>query len=262
MINIYHSAGHNEFTFDKNGSKGLENTKEGIKFEEFNFNIGVSNEFNKLITRHKEFKVHQLEFDNNKIDMTLAQRVNYINQTTKSRNDDLAIEFHANFSVNKFAQGQWGFYHSEKGKKLLDIYRRRAKNSSIPYVKSWKCINDNSWLDLYFVMHTKPTAVLFEFGFFSNYDDRMLLRCDKFRKKCANDVYLSVLEYYNVKQIEEVEDWKECLKNSNLDDYKTWIDRVEKMVEIAKLDSNVGDFEVLKYLPDLIVKLHNSKSLE
>ena len=89
-------------------------------FKEFNdFNIKVADKLNKLLSRHTQFKIHQLEYDNNKVDTNLRERIDYINKNGTKK--DLVISIHANYNNNPNIGGIDLFYASESGLRFLNI---------------------------------------------------------------------------------------------------------------------------------------------
>lgn len=250
-INVWLSPGHNEFTFDKNGSKGGY-YKDG-RFEEFNFNIDVVEKQVELLKPYSNYlNPIQLEFDNNKVDKTLLERINYINKNYES--EDIIISTHAN-AGNIKANGQWGFFASSRGLDFLNIYSKNVKNSLIPYTKTYKCKFDD-WTEFGIVLRTKPVAVLIEHGFFTNENDRKILRTEMYKNYCAKKVVDSILEYYNIKKIEDVKNknWIELIKNTDFPD--RWEKDLKNGVKMAK-EFDIGYLEFLKYLPSLIEKIGN-----
>lgn len=67
--------------------------------------------------------------------------------------------------------------------------------------------------------------------------------------KTVNDLYSDIGKEYNM-------DWKEVVRGcaTRPDD---WIKCIEALSEMAKLNSNLGDIELAKYLPELIEKAYN-----
>jgi len=258
MPKIFLAAGHWENLFEKTGSKGIK-VKGEKKFEEFDFNIGVVDKLHKELKKYKDFEIHQLEYDNDKEDMTLYERIQYINKTSTSTTD-LVISVHANYSNKESVGGQWGFYASDAGKRFLNIYNANCNNSPIPYTRTYKCKYDD-WTEFGIVLRTKPPAVLLEHGFFSNKKERALLRTDMYQSYCALAILRSILTYYNIskkndddKEIDKIAMMKKAI-NETTDYPDDWIESLVEAVEIANRQSNLGTFEKFKFLPDLILKM-------
>lgn len=257
MINLFLSPGHFESTWERDGAKGIK-PKGEPKFEEFDFNIAVVDELHERLKKYPQFKIHQLEHDNGKQDMTLTQRISYINQNTKSIKD-MVVSVHANYSKNVNASGQWGFCGSNSGKEFLDIFSRNCHNAPIPYTRSFKC-KFNHWSEFGIVLRTKPIAILLEHGFFSNKKERALLRTETYQKYCASTILKSILTYYGIKKKEtENIDTMELMKQrirEKTDYPEKWITAIAEAVKMAKSQrSDLGTFEVFKHLDDFVLKM-------
>ena len=247
---LFLSPGHNELTFDETGAKG------GIypdgRFEEFNFNIAVINELVVLLQPYKEwFEIIQLEFDNNKVDYTLVERIKKINLTGVE--SDLTIAIHAN-AGDKEVNGQWGFYASSRGLDFLNIFAKHVKDSLVPYTKHYKCIKE-TWTSFGIVLNTIPVAVLLELGFFTNDHDRALLRSPTFIKYCASKILASILEYYNIKNLkDDKKTWIELIQATKYPN--EWTNNIQRGVTLAT-EYNIGELDFIKHLPDLIETIGN-----
>jgi N-acetylmuramoyl-L-alanine amidase len=248
---VFIEPGHNEFTFKTEGSKGGKYT-DGI-FEEFDFNIAISEEIiNGLKPYSKFFEVIQLEFDNNKVDNTLSERIAKINSL--GQQSDLVISNHANAGT-ELMSGQWGFYASESGLKFLNLYAENSKESLIKYKQHFKCI-ENTWSSFGIVLKTKPVAVLIEYGFFTNVNDRKILRSPIFIKASAEKVVKTILQYYNIKPISKKNNWQEIIKQKS-EYHEIWIDKINKLNDLSN-KYDLGEFnDILRNLSKLIELIGN-----
>lgn len=252
---IFISPGHNEFTWDKYKSKGG-NFKDGV-YEEFNTNIAIANKLNAKLQAYKKYlDIRQLEYDNNKVDMGLTDRINYINKHGHEEND-LVVSLHANYNDNYEIDGQWGFYVSKLGLEFLNIYMKNVQNSLIKYTRTYKCVK-NTWTSLGIVLKTIPPAVLLEFGFFSNKEDRNILKSPSYHEYCAQKVMLSILQYFNIKKIQTPIDlsWEKHLEKTAYPEQ--WKNNIKKAVEICN-KYDMGDLDFIRHLPDLIETIANKK---
>ncbi len=50
--------------------------------------------------------------------------------------------------------------------------------------------------------------------------------------------------------------WEQVLRTT-VDDPDRWVKAINSSIAVAKADGNIGDLEILKYLPDLIIKLYS-----
>lgn len=252
MFNIFISPGHNEFTY-KSGSKMVKVNNE--IFREFNdFNIKVANKLSVLLKKHNEFKVHQLEYDNNKIDMELSERIKYINKNCTM--NDIVISIHANYSDNQSAGGVWLLYSGVKSKKLTELYIKHSKGNLIPYSKTYECTTKEKWLNLGIVLRTNCPAILLEVGFFSNAFDRKQLSSDKYQNQVATSLYDMVLDYYGIN--------KYVIEKCNVKTEQWKLDEVEKAVMYGyidndswknKVDESIPVWAVLSMLNDICKKI-------
>lgn len=194
---VFLSPGHYEFTW-KSGSKMIIGD-DGI-FREFNdFNIKVIDKaYLELSKYNKYLDIRQLEFDNNKLDMGLTDRINYINKY--STEDDVVFSLHGNYNDNKNVSGVDGFYVSTAGKKLIELYKKHSVNNSIKYRSTFKC-KKGTWTSLGIILKTRPPAILIEAGFFSNNKDRAIMRTDVYHRQVADSIVDTILGYYNIKPI-------------------------------------------------------------
>jgi N-acetylmuramoyl-L-alanine amidase len=256
MNNIFISPGHYEFTWEKEHAKGLI-APEGL-FEEFDdFNIKVANYLVPLLKQHQEiFKIHQLEYDNNKLDNTLNQRINYINKICSLK--DIIISIHANYSDNKNINGLWLLYKGSRSKRLTELYIKHSKDNLIPYTKTFECIDDGSWLDLGIVLKTHCPVILIEAGFFSNDKDRSILKSSKYQKQVATSIYKMICEYYNISPFIEI------YNSVDISDWK--LEEVIKAVKYGyidndawknKINENVPVWAVLEMLNDIVESYDN-----
>jgi N-acetylmuramoyl-L-alanine amidase len=249
--NVFFEPGHNEFTY-RNGSKMIK-IKDEVIFREFNdFNIKVACKLSYKLLRHPELKGHQLEYDNNKIDMTLNQRINYINKYGDD-DDDIVIGIHANYSSNPTIGGVDLFYCSNAGKKLIELYRKHSNNNLIPYRSTIKCIYD-TWTEFGLILNTKPPAMYLEAGFFSNAYDRNQLRSEKYQEQVAESLYKMILDYYNIKSVKLVfnDEYKQCIdvlyKNGIITGLDYWKNDTitKKEVDYVQLIKNMVRYINLK----------------
>lgn len=249
---VFISPGHNEFTFQKTGSKGGK-FPDGI-YEEFDSNIAIANKLSsKLKPYEKYLDIIQLEYDNNKIDMGLTERINYINKHGNS--NDFVVSLHANYNDNYEIDGQWGFYVSDNGLKFLSLYIKNVKDSLIKYTRTYKCIK-NTWTSYGIVLKTIPPAVLLEFGFFSNKKDRNILKSPSYHDYCAEKTMLSILQYFNIKKIQTPINlsWEKHLEKTSYPE--EWKNNIKKGIEICT-KYNIGDLNFVKHLPELIETIGN-----
>lgn len=236
MYNIFISPGHYEFTW-KTGSKMIKIGDE--IFKEFNdFNIKVPIYLNEYLRQHTCFKIHQLEYDNNKLDMDLRQRINYINSNCGKYGNDLVISIHANYNSNQNLKGVDLFYGSENGKKLCELYKKHSKDNFIKYRKMFKC-KFKTWTEFGIVLRVSPVSILIEAGFFSNKEDRDILKKEEYHKQVALSIYKMICEYYKIKPILEEEiivpQWK--------------IDEVDKAVKYGYIDNDLWKNKIDENIP-------------
>lgn len=223
MFNIFLSPGHNEHTWE-NGSKMI-NAPEGI-FKEFNdFNIKVIDNLNLLLKNHSIFKIHQLEFNNNKVDMELFERIQYINKFCSMK--DIIISVHANYNNNFDVGGVDLFYSGSKSKLLTELYIKYSKDNIIPYRKTWECTTKENWLNLGIVLKTNCPVILVEAGFFSNAFDRKHLKSEIYQSQVSMSLYKMICEYYNINTI---------IKDTMVEDFK--INEVMKAVKNGYIDND------------------------
>lgn len=244
MFNIFLSPGHNEHTW-KNGSKMI-NAPEGI-FKEFNdFNIKVIDGLNLLLKNHSIFKIHQLEFNNDKVDMELFERIQYINKFCTMQ--DIIISVHANYNNNFNVSGVDLFYSGEKSKKLTELYIKYSKDNIIPYRKTWECTTKEYWLNLGIVLKTKCPVILVEAGFFSNAFDRKNLKNEIYQNQVIMSCYKMICEYYNIKTIIKdnmIEDWKikeveKAIKNGFIDN-DDWKNKINELIPVWAVLEMIND---------------------
>lgn len=215
--NIVVIAGHNEFTWDEKKEKGIIEPN-GKVFEEFNSNIEIVEKVVKHFKNYKEyFNLIQLEFDNNKIDMSLIERIRYVNKLDSE--NTLIIDIHSNASKYDSSRGMWGFYGStieksgnNSGEYFLKLFKKKVKDSKIAYTQTIKCIK-NSWKSFGIILNTYPIAVLLELGFFTNTFDREILKTDEFKSYISDKIFLTTLEFYNIALENNVEnEMREVIK--------------------------------------------------
>lgn len=229
MYNIFISPGHYEYTWEKEHAKGIV-ADDGL-FQEFNdFNIKVPIYLNPLLKQHPDiFKIHQLEYDNNKLDKTLRQRIDFINANCCM--NDIIVSIHANYNDNFNVKGLWLLYSGSKSKKLVDLYIKHSKENLIPYTRTYKCTIKEKWLNLGIVLKTNCPVILIEAGFFSNKQDRAILKSSKYQKEVAISIYKMICEYYGIEPI---------LARKDLKHIEAWkMIEVEKAVKYGFIDSDI-----------------------
>ena len=95
---------------------------------------------------------------------------------------------------------------------------------------------------------------LVEALFHSNEEDEAILKQESNLKKIGEIEGKVVADHFNL-ELKEQETWQEVIKNVSSNP-EEWIKVIEAMVIMANDKINIGDFEILKYLPDLILKLN------
>lgn len=201
MYNVFIEPGHDEFTY-LSGSKMIK-SNDGL-FREFNdFNVKIVNGIAAKFKNHKLICIRQLEYDNNKVDMTLSQRIAYINKYGSK--NDLVLAIHANYNNNSCIGGIDYFYVSVAGMKFIIIHKKNSLNNSIPYHNTYKC-ERNTWTELGIVLNTIPPAVLLELGYFSNAYDRKCLKSIEYQNQCIESICKSILEYFDIKEEKKIEE--------------------------------------------------------
>lgn len=201
MYNVFIEPGHDEFTYLSGGK--MIKASDGL-FREFNdFNVKVVNGIAERFKNHKIICIRQLEYDNNKVDMKLSQRIAYINK--HGSKNDLVLAIHANYNDNPCVGGVDYFYVSEAGMKFIVIHKKNSLNNSIPYHNTYKCVR-GTWTEFGIILNTIPPAVLLELGYFSNAYDRKCLKSTEYQKQCIESICQSILEYFNVKEEKKIEE--------------------------------------------------------
>ena len=148
----------------------------------------VSSGFSVIMTRTKDVGLYS-EFDRNKKNADLRNRVNIINESDAI----VAISIHQNaYSSNK-EKGAQVFYYtaSAEGKQLADIIQNRMVQGLDPQNHRIAKANDSYYL---LKKTTKPTVIV-ECGFLSNPEEAELL-CDAvYQERVAWQVHMGVLQY-------------------------------------------------------------------
>lgn len=178
---------------------------------EFEFNNAVG-KLSKQMLEYNGFEILLSQpCDSNEV--SLRNRVNYINNENKKKKIECVISIHADYSSNKDASGHWVFYwhNSNSSKRLAQIwdkYGRELPNKHRGIVESRK----GSWTDFMILRETHPYGILIEHGFMSSKEDLKLLLSDEFRQQCSIAITKTVCEYCGVKYkempiIKQQEQW-------------------------------------------------------
>lgn len=168
---------------------------------EFEFNNAVG-KLAKPMLEEQGFEVLLSQpFDSNEV--SLSNRVKYINEEHKKNKIECIISIHADYNNNPDVKGHWVFYwHSSSNSKRLatiwDKYGKELPNTNRGILESKLGI----WTNFMILRDTTPPAILIEHGFMSNKDDLKLLMSDEFRKKCAIAITKTTCEYCNIEYIE------------------------------------------------------------
>ena len=137
------------------------------------------------------------------IDVPLIVRTNGIN----GRNAKICVSIHANAD-----KGVWGsangietyiIARGGQAEKLANIVQSKLIDYTGRSNRGVKTGN------LHMVRETKMPAILCECGFMDNREEAELLKSEEYRQKCANAIADGILEYLQVKRVDNVEKSKE-----------------------------------------------------
>ena len=140
-------------------------------------------------------------------DTTLGNRVEIANDAfSRFGNDGIYLSFHSNASGVGTARGFNLFYHpnSAKGKALATkivhpIQNVFIKSGSIsPFPLRDGYMNAEKTAIFYVLQATKPVSLLFEFGFFDNYEDAKMLFNEEFQENLAFELAKTLKDTLNV----------------------------------------------------------------
>ena len=185
--------GHSKDTFAKSNSKGIRVPEH---FEEFWFNSAVgAMVIDELMNNYKDVFNVIVTQPIESTEVPLTRRIDLVN----SEKADMFISIHADWNANTSANGYWVFYREGNllGKKLAEIWNRHAKNLMSHTDRGiWKSI-PNDWTNFY-VLRTTTTipSILIEHAFFSNNQDRELLKSKEFQKLCKDLIIKTICEYF------------------------------------------------------------------
>jgi N-acetylmuramoyl-L-alanine amidase len=138
-------------------------------------------------------------------DTRLGERVELANQMFTQFGQGIYLSFHSN-AANSKARGFNLFYHpnSKKGKDIAQAIVLPIQNTFIkhgsksPQPLRQGYMNAEKTAIFYVLEATKSPALLFEFGFFDNYEDATLLMKQEFIDELAGVVVNSLKSYLNV----------------------------------------------------------------
>lgn len=163
---------------------------------EKNINLNISNKlYNTLVskgaivymTRDSDEDLSS-KYDIRKKRMDLYRRIKLI----ESKNSDLYLSIHINWYNNSYWRGAEVLYNdiNPQNKVFGSILMDRFKND----------LNTKRTLkktDLYMYSNIKTTGVLIECGFLSNYNERQLLKNERYQQKIVDSITNAIIEYYN-----------------------------------------------------------------
>lgn len=197
------SAGHDKYTWSEKGSKGLVEPDGGV-FEEFSFNKAVAEKLIELVDFNNRFVFKYDMIDlvllNKDLDgrSSLGDKIRYENSLSPKA--DLLFSIHANANNDKSIKGNWTFYWgtSTNGKKLADILQK-YKDKWLPNkIYSLTGSRINHWTNFGILRETNAPAILEEFAFFTNDEEREMLKSELFQWQCARALFETGCEYCGV----------------------------------------------------------------
>lgn len=177
--------GHGKDTYPP--SKGING------WAEWTFNNAVG-KMAAALARHNGFTVFFTQQPDSN-DLSLGQRVADVNKSDSV----LGISIHANANGSTAAGGHWAFYQQGRAdaKRLADIMTATA-NSILPnnkHPQSPTACRDGSWANFHMTKHTKAPFCLFEFAFFTNPAELLLLKSTAYQQQCAEVIVRSACTY-------------------------------------------------------------------
>lgn len=197
------SAGHDKYTWNETGGKGIVEP-DGNVFEEFTFNRAVVEKLIELIDYNNQYvlKYDMINYRllNQDLDgrSSLGEKIRYENYLSPV--SDLLFSVHANYNDNKSLSGNWTFYWhtSTNGKILADIMQKYKKKWLPNKIYSLTGSRENHWTNFGILRETNAPAILEEFAFFSNDNDRELLKSELFQWQCARALFETGCEYCGI----------------------------------------------------------------
>jgi N-acetylmuramoyl-L-alanine amidase len=205
---LYIDAGHgsldangNYTTPPKNG-KWFDHKKgqfhKGSIFYEGVFNRSLAEKFMYLAT---QAGFHCVPVYDPIQDTALGKRVETANNYSKdvAGGKGIYLSFHSN-AANSKARGFNLFYHpkSSRGKKLAtelvtdiqSVFVKHGSKSTLPLREGYM---NGKWTAIYYVLEaTAMPSLLFEFGFFDNFEDATLLFSEEFQCELAQELVNSL----------------------------------------------------------------------
>ncbi len=200
---VYLDIGHGRDTFRKRHAKGIIKPN-GRVFEEHQFNSDVAIKIKEKLEK-LGVEVEWLQRPHSK-EISLRERVKYINARHKEKPYDLLISLHANASNDGTANGYGVFYwHTNPdGKKFAKNWVKNAKK--ILDIKPWGNGTWKSqlhkWTNFCIIRETKPTALLIEHFFFTNLSELEKCNTPEYIEKFADVTVKTISEYFGINHVD------------------------------------------------------------
>ncbi len=227
---IFLDIGHGSDTYRKKHSKGIVKPN-GEIFEEHQFNSDVAIKIKEKLEK-LGVEVDWLQKPHSK-EISLRDRVKYINAMHKENPYDLLISLHANASNDGKANGYGVFYWhtNSKGRKFAKNWVKNAKK--LLDIKSWGNgvwkSQSHGWTNFYIVRRTLPTAILIEHFFFTNLEELKKCNTSEYIEKFANVTVNTVADYLGLDRIELSSKEIQTIRN-----YYNFSDDDMKSIELYK----------------------------